>query len=794
MPEKAKCKKLQLIPVPTHSTGSMDTQKLLMIPNSNNSKFKLVNDLTDMVINSDSQTNNTCGISSFPYEQHIPDFHNISDTSLQQGKMRHPYSSVNTQSGGHKQSGVPDIASDSIMGTRNTCDNQECYQQPQGSGTSEVTSQSENINENINEQVNERITEHINEHINEYINPLAGHPASLEHNGPNPSVASQCPVNHPESLLPQPGASKTPQCFFGTEAKGYTRPPDWPTINEHIRQSAPTELQSEYIKIYDAVRASRQPNFIQCRIPLPHKFNIDNWRKYINDTNYQDESLLDLIQFGFPLDFNAIDPPVSTFTNHKSARDYPDHVTEYLNTQVQNQSMLGPFDQIPFSPWSQINPMMTKEKKHSSARRTIVDLSFPHGASVNSGTPSDTYLEVQYKLALPTVDMLVDKMCVAGKNCLIWKKDLKSAFRQLRVDPLDYPLLCLQHNSQFYADLAYPFGARNGSLCMQRCMDAVQHFMVSEGHSVDIFIDDSMGIDIPHKATAAFVRQGQLFKELGMEEATEKDCPPATKQICLGIQLDSESMTKSVPPDKLSDITQELIKWSQKTSASKNELQQLLGRLLFIAKCVNGARLFLNRILDLMRQAPHTGVIPLSPGCLQDIAWFLEFCPFYNGVNVIQPKPLDSHEQIECDACLTGLGGLFSAEYYHQEIPPQIQKLNLPIHNLECYNILIALRVWASQLRGRAVTIMCDNAASVSVLQSARGRDPFLLACARQIWLISSVNDITIHPRHKPGEQMDKADTLSRAHLGSKYSHKLKAITRDKKRIHLSPGLLALPY
>ena len=50
------------------------------------------------------------------------------------------------------------------------------------------------------------------------------------------------------------------------------------------------------------IRESKVPNFLNCRIPVKTQLNSDKWRSYL--TQYWDQQLPDLIQYGFPLDFD----------------------------------------------------------------------------------------------------------------------------------------------------------------------------------------------------------------------------------------------------------------------------------------------------------------------------------------------------------------------------------------------------------------------------------------------------------------------------------------------------------
>ena len=166
--------------------------------------------------------------------------------------------------------------------------------------------------------------------------------------------------------------------------------------------SSTDALTARCIAIYDQVRATGVPNFLQARVPLPHQLRIPQWRYYLQ--GHSNISLVDFLEYGFPVGFNPAYPLESTNRNHGSSLQYPGHVLSYLTKEVECQAMLGPFPHPPFWPWSHINPLMTRPKRNSTDRRVILDLSWPLHASVNGGTQLEEYLGESYKLLLPTVD------------------------------------------------------------------------------------------------------------------------------------------------------------------------------------------------------------------------------------------------------------------------------------------------------------------------------------------------------------------------------------------------------
>ena len=93
-----------------------------------------------------------------------------------------------------------------------------------------------------------------------------------------------------------------------------------------------------------------------------------------------------------------------------------------------------------------------------------MDLSFPHGYSVNNGVQSDKYLGTPFLLTLPTIDNITNQVKKLGKGCHLYKIDLSRAFRHVKLDPNDYNLLGLKLNN-LYIDSCLPFGFRHSSPC-----------------------------------------------------------------------------------------------------------------------------------------------------------------------------------------------------------------------------------------------------------------------------------------------------------------------------------------
>ena len=232
--------------------------------------------------------------------------------------------------------------------------------------------------------------------------------------------------------------------------------------------------------------------------------------------NYPDKLVLEGVKFGWPINFQGNFIPASTYKNHPSARRRPETLRQYVRKELQHDAILGPFKVNPFNSFCVISPLLCVPKRDSAEIRMVHDLSFPESKSVNSGIPSDTYLQDEYQLWLPGISRLVDFIMQKGKGCKIFKRDLKRAFRQIPVDPNNIPLLGFQVDSEFYFHSVLPFGRGSCVMCCQRTTKAVVFILEQEDILVDVYIDYFFGAEEANKADYGFERIKEIFLQLGL--------------------------------------------------------------------------------------------------------------------------------------------------------------------------------------------------------------------------------------------------------------------------------------
>ena len=167
--------------------------------------------------------------------------------------------------------------------------------------------------------------------------------------------------------------------------------------------------------------------------------------------------------------------------------------------------------------------------------------------------------------------------------------------------------------NDLYIDSCLLFGFRHGSALFQCLSDVIRSIMAQKGFAVTNYIDDIIGHSVVSKSKASLNTLRALFVDLGFDISEKKVVQPATKVTCLGVDIDTVEFTVSIAPDKVREILLECESWVNRSECTKKQqLQSLLGKLLYVTKYVRISRPFPNHMLDLLRAADKLTKISLS--------------------------------------------------------------------------------------------------------------------------------------------------------------------------------------
>ena len=351
-------------------------------------------------------------------------------------------------------------------------------------------------------------------------------------------------------------------------------------------------------------------------------------------------------------------------------------------------------------------------------------MTYPAEASINAYIVKNGIFGIEMEHSLPTVDRLVKDLRQAEGEVYLATLDIQRAYKNFNSDPIDWPLLCFQWDNCTYCDVTIPFGSRASSFHMQTVANAIVDMLVKKGIKAYMYLDDIIILSDREQANQQYQQARALLKDLTLPEATEKSQAPSTRVKWLGVLIDTEEMSLSIPPEKIQEVLDHVSRYVKARSMTKKQLQSVLGQLLHVAKCVRPARLFVSRLLETLRQAKGRH-INVNADMRADFRWFIEFCADWNGKAYIPKSQPD--RDIYVDACLSGIGATDGHRAYAGQVAP-VHDGAVNITELEAANVVVALHTMLSQRdAGSHVRVHCDNSATVSVFQTGKAKNKVLL-------------------------------------------------------------------
>ena len=145
--------------------------------------------------------------------------------------------------------------------------------------------------------------------------------------------------------------------------------------------------------------------------------------------------VLNSLMEGFHLGFESSTTSLkSASRNLQSATLHPSVIDKYLQTEVGNGRVAGPFPSPPLSNLHISGFGVIPKRNQEDKWLLILDLSSPTGNSVNDGIPKDKF-SVQYM----HVDDIINTVMELGKGALIAKFDIQNAYRIVPIHPDDPP-------------------------------------------------------------------------------------------------------------------------------------------------------------------------------------------------------------------------------------------------------------------------------------------------------------------------------------------------------------------
>lgn len=418
--------------------------------------------------------------------------------------------------------------------------------------------------------------------------------------------------------------------------------------------------------------------------------------------------------------------------------------------------------------------------KKDGTYRPITDCSRPINYSINN------YME---STALPFKYNSLDDVCNRlSRGDFMCCTDIKAAYCSLpiRPDHWKYQGFRWGHlgQSSYYLDTRLSFGLRCAPYVFNEISNFVVDCMARRGHyNIINYLDDYFCWGSSFQKCADTQNcLIQLLGQLGFAVAWPKCSSPATKCVFLGVLIDSEEVTMSLPAGKMDRLMQELQFFRGRARATVKQIQRLGGILAYASRVIRGGRTFSRRVIDLLKNlSPSTKCVRLSTQFTCDLNWWLTWASSFNGRASMITHNYGTGLSISTDASGSGYGVIYSqrwcAGYFDSSLIPKCVKSVNPYHThwlnlrtgtqlsinvLELLPIWLACVLWSQSWRGHQVICWTDNNQVLASINKGSSISSITMSLLRHIFWYSVKHDFHLVARRVPGIENHSPDFLSR--------------------------------
>ena len=142
------------------------------------------------------------------------------------------------------------------------------------------------------------------------------------------------------------------------------------------------------------------------------------------------------LKFGFPLSLTYPDRSNNIdVINQYSVLQYANTIQDYHDKEKSLGAVLSPVYDIKY-PGMHFSPLLTGHKD-TDKRIVILNLSYPHGCSLNDNADKPQFDGKKFVLKFPCIDDIVTEICKYDIEVWLSKIDISKAVQNLRVDPAD---------------------------------------------------------------------------------------------------------------------------------------------------------------------------------------------------------------------------------------------------------------------------------------------------------------------------------------------------------------------
>jgi hypothetical protein len=366
-----------------------------------------------------------------------------------------------------------------------------------------------------------------------------------------------------------------------------------------------------------------------------------------------------------------------------------------------------------------------------------------------------------------------------GAKFVVWKSDVAEAYRNCPMHVLWQLKQVVKLRGEMMVDRVNVFGG-SGSGPIFISVNSLVAWVAKNVKQIEdlIYVDDSFGVDeegslvMYSPYSEEYLSQQtallELWDEVGLPHKRAKQLFGCRLAI-LGVDVDAENLTFTLPQEAKERLSRELEEWSRKGVRKKvKEWQQLAGWINWVFNVYPLLRPALNNIYDKIAGKEQEARVWSNKAIRDDLCWAKRRVDVSNGIRLLKSCTWEINEATciaKTDACPKGLAFWYPTLDLGFMAPTPSAT---PATQIAFYEALAVLSVLEDArirfIPGSRIVIYTDNFTTVAMFNSLRCLPEYncILKAAVDI-LIGS--DFSLRVLHIAGLNNDVADALSRADL-----------------------------
>ena len=568
----------------------------------------------------------------------------------------------------------------------------------------------------------------------------------------------------------------------------------------YVNDTIETVETSKGVFHWPTSSSPEKTNLILDAYNLPHTTLDPNWWEHYLQ-HYPDQlfvtQILRGIKEGFTIGYTG---PRTTFCPPIPQQD--PHRQKLLKTDFEHEisvgRMIGPYDFLPDDvfPYYRVSPSFLVPKSDNKWRR-IDNLSTPAGLSINDSISSkDT--PVDYVTVDEMMTLIAD--CTAGT--LMTTRDVVDAYRNILINPSDWPLMCLVIQDELYCNVRLCMGGTSSCGIFGWLSDLTVWITTNTNwpspptlivrsilddfwilHLQQILTNTHKDAEIIKCAQLEALEIDMIFENLGWPLKETKAQTAATSVLYIGIIWDSVEKSCTVPANKAhkyKECIRAVLAVNKRTTNLKI-LRSLVGKLVYVAKFLPQARCRLFYLFKILRAgeqrlkrreviagrnvSPNEMPLKFSNLAIDDLEWWAKTLELIPSVFPII-RPVEYTEDYICttDAAPSeGIGGFWCNQAFYFKFNHHGNQLHST--EAELLALLMATVLWGDDWSGHRILWRTDCLCHVRGLFKLRSTAPNLLPIHNELDWFQVKQNFAFAAEHIAGKDNILADKLSRGYV-----------------------------